>query len=74
MQLWDEETGLYLFTEKEYNQLPDGIELESISGKIRVKGVDPIDMDTRWGILAVGIRNPFEHELKDLFLLFTLAG
>lgn len=73
MQLWDNETGLYLFNEKEYAQLPDGIELETISGKFMTKGVDKIDMDTRWGTLAFGVRKPFEHELKDLFLLFTLA-
>ena len=73
MILWDDETRLYLFNEKEFEQLPDGIELESISGKAKIKGQDTIDMDTRFGYLAVGVRNPFEHEHRDLFLLFTLA-
>jgi hypothetical protein len=73
MILWDAETRLYLFTEKEFEQLPDGIELETIGGKFKVKGQDTIDLDTRMGYLAFGVRNPFEHEHKDLFLLFTLA-
>jgi len=73
MILWDKRTRLYLFTEKEFEQLPDGIELETISGKFNVKGRDKIDMDTRFGYLAFGVRNPFEHEHRDLFLLFTLA-
>jgi hypothetical protein len=73
MILWDDETRLYLFNEKEFNQLPDGIELESISGKVKIKGQVKFDMDTRFGYLAFGVRNPFEHEHRDLFLLFTLA-
>jgi hypothetical protein len=74
MILWDQETGLYLFNEKEFNQLPDGIELESIGGKVKIKGQDTIDNDTRFGYLAFGVRNPFEHEHKDLFLLFVLGA
>lgn len=74
MQLWSKESGLYLFTIEEFNQLPDGVELESISGstKYYVKGMDKIDQDTRFGYMAFGVKDPWNHPLKDLFLLFTL--
>lgn len=66
MQSWDGD--LWLFTPEELEQLPDGIELTSIMGKKVVKGRDYIDDDTRGGHLAYGIREPFKHELKDLFM------
>ena len=73
MTPWDDdEKPLYLFREHEFNQLPDGIELESISGNKKVKGKDYIDMDTRFGHIAYGIRDPFNHALKELFLTFQL--
>jgi hypothetical protein len=74
MQLWSKESGLYLFTIEEFNQLPDGIELESISGstKYYVKGTDKIDQDTRFGYLAFGVKDPWNHPLKNLFLTFQL--
>jgi hypothetical protein len=37
-------------------KLPVGLELESISGKKAVVGTDEIDDDTRFGVLAYGIR------------------
>lgn len=70
MAPWDEE--LYLFTPEEYEQLPDGIELTSISGDSKVKGKDYIDMDTRFGHIAYGVNDPWNHKLKDLFLIFKL--
>lgn len=72
MHPWNEE--LWLFTPEEYKQLPDGIELYSVmSGdKIKIKGKDYIDMDTRWGHIAYGVKDPWNHELKDLFLVFKL--
>lgn len=65
---------LWLFTPEEYEQLPDGTELYSImSGeKPLVKGVDYIDMDTRYGHTAYGVNDPWNHPLKDLFLVFKL--
>lgn len=70
---WDENPNpLYLFTEAEYNQLPDGIELESIGGSKAVKGKDYIDMDTRFGYLAYGVRDPHNHPQKHLLLTFQL--
>ena len=71
MQLWSEE-GLYLFTPDEYEQLPDGYELTCIDGSKEVKGKDYIDMDTRFGYTAFGVRDPWNHPLKDLFLIFIL--
>jgi len=69
---WDEETNLYLLTLEEYNQLPDGVELTSIGNNRLIKGRDVIDTDQRWGYLAYGIVDPWNHPLKDLFLLFKL--
>lgn len=72
MQLWSEETDLYLLTREEYDQLPDGIELMSIFGKTYTKGKDKVDMDIRFNHLAYGIVDPWNHPEKDLFLLFKL--
>lgn len=75
MKKWDDEgdNTLWLLTPDEFKQLPDGIELESITGKTAIKGPDYIDDDIRFGVLAYGVRNPFNHQFKDLFLLFTLV-
>lgn len=72
MHPWNEE--LWLFTPEEYEQLPDGTELYSVmSGdKIKIKGKDYIDMDTRWGHIAYGVKDPWNHPLKDMFLVFKL--
>jgi hypothetical protein len=70
MNYWDER--LALFTPEEYEQLPDGTELYSIGGKKLIKGKDYIDQDTRFGYLAVGVVDPWDHPLKDLFLTFKL--
>lgn len=52
MQPWDER--LMLLTPKEYEELPDGTTLHCINGETRIKGVDTIDMDTRFGHIAYG--------------------
>jgi hypothetical protein len=72
MVLWEKGSNLYLLTPSEFNQLPDGIELESITGTKKIKGVDNIDLDTRWGYTAYGVVDPWNHSHKNLFLLFTL--
>lgn len=72
MILWSEETNLYLFTPDEYEQLPDGFELICIDGSKEVKGTDKVDMDTRLGHIAFGVKDPWNHPLKDLFLVFKL--
>jgi hypothetical protein len=65
--------GLHLFTVEEFNKLPDGLELESINGDKKVKGVDNIDMDTRFGYIAWGVKDPWNHPEKHLFLTFKIA-
>jgi len=74
MVLWNDEgeNSLWLITEEELNRLPDGIVLESIMGDFVTKGVDDINRDTRMSALAFGVRNPFNHAEKNLFLIFAL--
>jgi len=52
---WSKDSPLWLCPEKQFADLPDGIALHSISGKVAVKGRDAIDDDTRFGYLAYGI-------------------
>lgn len=72
MKLWSKESNLYLLTLEEFKQLPDGIELTSIGGDTVIKGKDYIDDDTRFRHLAYGIVDPWNHPLKDKFLIFKL--
>lgn len=73
---WADEgdNSLWLITPAEYEKLPDGIELEAINKKTKVKGKDVIDQDVRFGHLAWGIRNPFNGKYKDELLLILLAN
>lgn len=75
MQKWSEEgnNSLWLLTPDEFDRLPDGTMLDCINGKQFEKGKDEIDLDTRFGHIAFGVRDPFNHELKDLFLIFKLC-
>lgn len=70
MQRWDD--TLWLFTEAEFKRLPDGIVLTSISGDTVTKGVDYINQDTRFGLIAFGIKNPTTHPEAELFSIFML--
>lgn len=74
MMKWKDEgaNSLFLFHINEYNHLPDGIELECINRTKKIKGVDYIDLDTRAGYIAYGVRNIATHKHKDLLLLFLL--
>lgn len=75
MVIWDDKPNpLWLFTPDELNQLPYGTRLESISGNFVVKGKDYIDDETRFGHIAFGIRNPFQHELKETFIEWRLKS
>lgn len=65
-------TSLWLVTLDEYKQIPAGVKLECIDGTFAVKGTDYIDLDTRMGHLAYGVRDPLNHEYKDLFQLFMI--
>ncbi len=71
MHKWDD--TLWLFTEDEFNKLPDGIELICINGETVIKGVDVIDMDTRYGHIAFGVDNPMNHPEAELFSVFMLS-
>lgn len=70
MMLWY--NRLYLFTTEEFEQLPDGIELTSIAGRVSAKGKDKFDFCTRSGYIAYGVKDPWNHPLKELFLIFKL--
>lgn len=51
---WD--GGLALIPVEWKDQLPDGLVLETIGGTFETVGVDEIDTDCRYGMLAYGIR------------------
>ena len=70
MQKWDDE--LYLFTPEELDRIPDSTVLTSINNKNYIKGKDYLDDDTRFGHTAYGVKDPWNHPLKDLFLIFKL--
>jgi hypothetical protein len=70
MRSWEDK--LYLFTPEEFKQLPDGTEVKSVRGNIKVKGKDIINIDTRYGYTPWGVKDPWNHPLKDLFLIFKL--
>ena len=72
MKRWDEDSDLWLFTMAEFHQLPDGTVLESINGKRAIKGCDRIGHDQRFGYIAWGVRDPYNHELASLFTKFLL--
>ena len=76
MTPWDDEgiNTLWLFTPDEFKTLPDGTELTCIDGEVSVKGSDDIDLDTRFGHIAYGVRDPWNHALKDMFLVFKLKS
>jgi hypothetical protein len=71
MHRWNDE--LWLFTPDEYKRLPNGTVLTSISGETVTKGVDYIDMDTRAGYLAYGIKDPKTKEESELFIRLKLT-
>jgi len=74
MRRWDEDSDLWLFTMAEFRQLPDGIVLESINGHKATKGQDRIGHDQRYGLIAWGVRDPYNHELAPLFTKFMLEA
>lgn len=52
---WDDDSELYLIPLWVLQFVPDGTLLTSISGDTKIKGVDEIDLDVRFGCLAYGI-------------------
>ena len=72
MRKWND--NLWLFTVEEFKRLPDGIELRCINGMTAIKGQDKvIDLDTRFGHIAYGVEDPWNHKEKNLFLMFSLC-
>ena len=61
------EKNIELITPKEFDELPDGTELYSITGRRVIKGVDEINQDTRNGCLAYGLKyDPESLKTKEL--------
>ena len=50
------EKNIRLISPEEFDSLPDGTELYSITGRKVVKGVDEVPQDTRNGSLAYGLK------------------
>lgn len=70
---WDD--TLWLFTPEEYKLLPDGIELTTINGSTAIKGRDYVDMDTRVGHIAYGVKEPLlEHPEAELLTKIRLMN
>jgi hypothetical protein len=53
-RIWEDDTML-LIPIRFLHKIPDGTKLKTIMGKTKIKGIDYIDKDTRWGVLSVGI-------------------
>lgn len=74
MIAWDRTPdGLWLMTSAEMDQLADSAQIESISGKKITRG-QLVDQDIRGGYLAWGVRDPLNHEHKQLLLTLILKG
>lgn len=73
MQKWDD--TLWLLTEQELDELPDGTRLLSINMSYHVKNSD-LDRDTRFGVLAYGLTDDLIElqGLKDRVLLWKIRG
>lgn len=70
---WDEK--LWLLTEQELDELPDGTRLLSINEEIVAKHPD-LDRDTRFGVLAYGLTDELieTQGLRDRVLLWKIRG
>lgn len=70
---WNDD--LWLITEQELDDLPDGTKLMSINNKYEYKN-DQIDRDTRFGVLAYGLTEELiaEQGLEDRVLLWRIRG
>lgn len=57
--LWSDDSGdevLHLIHEDDWDQVPDGTILHTINGDERIKGEEHINLESRYGYLAVGFR------------------
>jgi hypothetical protein len=65
---------LYLLTVDELAQLPIGIPVFSIAGNSQLitPGLKGINLDTRFGHTAWGVKDIANHPQKELLLMFQL--
>lgn len=68
------EGDFWLLTPEEAQQLPDGVEFESINGDITQDRQSILGRGIRFGHLAWGVRDPFNHEQRNFFLTFILKS
>ena len=51
-----DDSAVLLIPSWAYNFIPDGTNLISIFEKVKIKGIDYIDLDVRGGLLAYGLK------------------
>ena len=71
MQLWDNESNLWLLTPEEFTEVPDGTVLLCITDELKVKGKDNFASDTRGGCIAYGL-TPAMAESQGLMPQFII--
>jgi hypothetical protein len=79
MILWERinhEENLWLLTEEEMNEVPTGTVLISINGDHKVKGIDRISDDLRFGAFAYGLTPAMAESqgLMDKFIIWKLKS
>jgi hypothetical protein len=80
MMLWERQPNrkenLWLLTPEEFLEVPNGTVLISIYGEHKVKGVDKLSDDTRFGILAYGLTKTMAESqgLTDKFIIWMLKS
>ena len=76
MKKWDNRKDtLWLLTEEELDELPDGSRLLSINNDIVPKTADLVS-DTRFGVLAYGLTETLAKQqgLEDKFLVWMMKS
>ena len=70
---WNDD--LWLLTEQELDDLPDGTKLMSINNQYEYKN-NELDRDTRFGVLAYGLTEELieNQGLEDRVLLWRIRG
>lgn len=78
MRKWSDEGDevLWLLTQEEFDEVPDGTVLLSINDETMVKGKDYIDDDTRFGVIAYGLTPAMAESqgLMDKFIIWKLKS
>jgi hypothetical protein len=70
------ENILWLLTPDEFKELPNGTLLRSITYEDKIKGLDYIDDDTRFGVLGYGLTPAMAKAqgLMDKFIIWKLKS